>query len=806
MYQFRSISHRVARLREQYRTADYTLDADRAVILAESYKTNRHLHPALKKAQGTYDICANWHCRVEDDELIVCNLGKHYKGTSMWPEYDGLAWLYLELDDGSFYTRESQDEPMNFPDEEKARILPYREYWTDSCWTREVDGVTPEGMEDLVNTDFCNCWNVNKGNGSFPTGHLVPNYRKVIEKGFGAVRREAREKVDAMRGKVNGADAPKYMFYRSVVLISDAYIILVKRYAQACLDKAAEEAGETRKAELLEMADSLEWISEHPARTFWQAVQATILYQLFLYLDGNFQGLSFGRFDMYTYPPLKKELEAGTITLDQAQEIVDCFWLKASMMFNSRTRYTARVTGAYSTFQHMTIGGVDKSGNDATNPVTFLCLETPARLLLHDPPVSLRFNKNTTQELFECAFEASKLAGGIPCFQNEDLILDALIERKLYSVEDARDFALVGCQELAGSGNDYPASSGSNSLVDMNMANLLLLSINNGINPRTKVPCALKTGYLYEMKTFDDVLKAVHSQMDYLVSWLITMDSVWEEANMRLMPVPALSAMLDGCMEKGVDCVNGGCKYNSYGHSITGVGTFGESLTAIKYMVYDAKCCTSRELYDALMSNWEGCEPLRQQIKNMPHKYGNADPYADAQIKWLIDNITDSLSRGQGMRGGTYRLGLFTASSHVVAGTRAWATPDGRYAYESLSDCISPVQGADTCGPTAVMLSACCFDHKQATNGMALNIRFHPNALNGDDSLEKLRNLMMGYFNSGGMEVQYNVVSSETLRAAQKDPDKYKDLVIRIAGFSAYFVELATSLQNDLIARTENQF
>jgi len=723
----------------------------------------------------------------------------------MWPEYNGLAWLFQELEDGSFYTRKAQDEPMVLPEEEKELLLnsDIREFWAEHKFCALVDGALPEDYMSFVYSDVANV--SEEGNGHAPTGHLSPNYRRVIEKGFGAVRREAQQHVDSMRGRVFGEDARKYMFYRSIVIVCDAYILLAHRYADACRRKAAETADEKRKKELLQMADSLDWIAENPARTFYEAVQATFLYQLYLYLDGNYQGLSLGRFDMYTYPCLKKELEANTITLDQAQEIVDCFWIKAGSLFNARTRFVARVTGAYSTFQHVTIGGIDKDGKDATNPVTFMCLEAPARLLLHDPPVSLRFSKNTPEKLFECAFESSKRAGGIPCFQNEDLIIKALLEEGHYSLEDARDFCIIGCQEIAGSGNDYPASSGTNSLVDINLANILLAAINNGINPKNGKECGLKTGYLYEMETFEDVLAAFKTQAEYFVNWVITMDNVWEEVNMREMPMPTLSAMLEGCMESGVDCVNGGCKYNSYGHALTGVATVGESLTAIKYMVYDAKLCTARELYDAVMANWEGYEELRRRILNMPHHYGNADEYADVQVKWLIETMVEALRKGRGLRSDLYRVGLFTASSHVVAGTRAWATPDGRYAGEPLSDCISPIQGVDKNGPTAVMTSACCFDHKQITNGLALNIRFHPRVFNREDGLSKIRSLMTTYFEQGGMEVQYNVVSSETLRAAQKDPEKYKDLVIRIAGFSAYFVELNTNLQNDLIARTENQ-
>lgn len=802
MYLFRPVSDRVARMKELYRNTPFVLDAERALIVTESYKEHWHAPAAIRKAQSLYDICAQMTIRVEKDELIVGNIGKNYKGTTMWPENDGMAWLYNELETGVFDAREFQDEPMSFPQEERDLLYTIRDFWRDNCFSAFMDAAMPEGYEPLIDAGVLMVWP--SGNGQVPTGHLSPNYKKVIEKGFGAVRQEAQARLDSMRGRMYGHDAEKYYFYKSVVIICDAYSLLARRYAEECRKQLGFPLSVGRRGELLQLAGSLDWIAENPARTFHEAVQAAFLYQIFLYLDGNFQGLSFGRFDQYTYPCLKAELNAGTITMEKAQEIVDCFWLKVGALFGARIVMVARLTGAYSTFQHLTLGGVDREGKDATNPVTFMALESPARLQLHEPPVSLRVSKTTPDELFECAFESSKRAGGIPCFQNETLIIDALVEGKHYSLEDARDFCIIGCQEIGGSGNDYPATGGVHSLADVNLANVLLLAINNGLNPMSQKTCAPGTGYLYDMKSFDEVLAAVKKQIDYFVDWLLTLNNCAEVISMKERLVPALSAMLDGCMENGKDCVCGGARYNSFGVPATGVATISESLLAIKYMCYDARICSPRRLYDAVMANWSGYEDVRQQILNMPHHYGNNDPYADAIVKWTMDTFAAAVGRGYSTRG-RFRPGLFTASSHVYAGARAWATPDGRVTGESLSDCISPKQGADVNGPTAVLASACCFDHKPFTNGLALNMKFAPVTLAGDDSLSKMKSLMHAYFGMGGMEVQYNIVSSEILKAAQSDPETYKNLVVRVAGFSAYFVELHRSLQNDIIARTENR-
>lgn len=714
-----------------------------------------------------------------------------------------MAWLFQELDDGSFYTRKQQDEPMNLPEEEKALILSVRDYWTENTLWTGMAACYPDGTDAIIDAGVLNIGQGGRGR-VVATGHLIPNYGRVIEKGFGVVRQEALEGLSHWKGFDNTeTDPEKYYFYKSIEIICDAYITLARRYAAACREKASGTGEDARRLELLSMADSLDWIAEKPARTFREAVQATYLYQLFLWIDGNYQPCSFGRFDQYTYPCLKRDLEAGTLTLDEAQEIVDCFWLKVGCLFNARLRYTARVTGAYSTFQHLTLGGCGRNGEDATNPITYMGLEAAARLQLHEPPVSLRVGRRTPDALYECAIESSKRAGGIPCFQNEKVILQSLIENKVYEPEDAMDFGIVGCQEIGASGNDYCASCSTNSCAYLNLGNIVNISLNNGINPRNDKLCAPQKGYLYEMESFEQVKQVVRDNLDLFMNWLCTVSSCTEFYHYREYPVPALSAMLDGCMESGVDCTQGGAKYNSYGTGLLGIATLIDSLIAVKYMIFDAKLCTARAFYDAWMANWEGHEDLRQQILAMPHHYGNNDPYADEVANWVMTQIADIVDSKK-LRRGKFRVGTFTASAHVYFGTNTWATPNGRAAFESLSDAASPSQGADKNGPTAVLASACCFDHKRYTNGFALNMRLSPATLSREDSIDKLKHMIKTYFDMGGMEVQYNVVDSDTLRRAQANPEEYRDLIVRVAGFSAYFVELATQLQNDIIARTEN--
>jgi len=803
MYTFRPVTDRIARMRERYRNHNFTVDAERALIVTDFIKNNLYMPAPLKRANTLLEVCSKMTLRIEDDEIIVGNLGKHYKGTSLWPETAGIGWLYQELDDGSFYTRETQEEPINLPDEEKEKLMTIRKFWEDHTMWHGMGYSMPDGMVSAADAGVLTV----TGSGLsrvVATNHLIPNYKKVIEKGFGAVREEAQTKLDAWdSAAVPIENGDQYFFYKSIVIVCNAYITLLHRYAEKCREVSRETLCDERKCELLQMADSLDWIAENPARTFQEAVQATYSYQILLYLDGDYQCPSFGRFDQYTYPCLKKQLDNGTITLEKAQEIVDCFWIKCGFVYNARLRHTSRITGAYASFQHLTIGGCDKSGKDATNPVTFMCLEAPARLLLHDPPLSLRVNYDAPDELFECAVEASKCAGGIPCFQNEKLILESLVKEGVYSPEDAIDFGIIGCQEIGTSGNDYCASCATNSCAYLSLGNIVNITMNNGINPTNGKVCAPQKGYMYNFSSFEDVKEHIRANTDYFMNWLASLNSCTEFYHFREYPVPALSVMLDGCMESGVDCVQGGAKYNSYGTGLLGIATMIDSLIAIKYMIFDTKQCSAEEFFDAWINNWEGHDELHQKVVNMPHHYGNNDPYADEIANWTMNMIADIVTSKSGRRG-KFRVGTFSASAHVYFGISTWATPNGRRTSESLSDACSPSQGADTNGPTAVLQSACCFDHTRFTNGFALNMRLSPATLSRTDSVGKIRSMIKTYFDMGGMEIQYNVLDSDTLRKAQQNPEEYKNLIVRVAGFSAYFVELQTQLQNDIIARTEN--
>jgi formate C-acetyltransferase len=519
-------------------------------------------------------------------------------------------------------------------------------------------------------------------------------------------------------------------------------------------------------------------------------------------IDGQMHGLTLGRFDQYVGPFFEADLAEGKLTREQGQEIIDCFCLKISEAVRAKTIGQGHNSGGYTSGQHMSLGGVKKDGTDATNPVSFMMMEAMARLELHDPPMSMRVHDGTPEELWDAAIECTRRVGGIPTLQNDKIIIPSLMDRGL-SLEDARDYCIIGCVEPAGNGTEFPCCGGTGTETYINQANIVLTAINNGINPLTKNDCGLNLGYLYDMMSFDEVKDAYVKTTEFFVRWHFSMINL-AYMNMReLMPLPVVSATMEGCMEKGMDVICGGSKYNSMGSSGVGCANVADMLTTIKYMVFDKKICSARELYDAFITDWKNHEILRQRIRNEVPRYGNDDPYADEIAHWAMDVFAAAFKKCTCERDCCGQAGIYPVSTNVVHGKRTWATPDGRRSHEPLADGISPMQGLDKNGPVAVLKSVSKLDHRNYGNGTLLNMKFHPRTLDGSTGNRKLRSLVQTFFDMGGMHLQYNVIGSDTLKEAQVSPDKYKDLVIRIAGFSAYFVELGKDLQDDLISRTD---
>lgn len=816
MYPSRPVTPRIQLMRELIRDRVIRNDAERTLIMTEAFKKYEQVVPVIKKPLSILEYCKRKKIRVEDFEVIVANRGEHFLGSTFLPEWTGVttemysnnpsrpgAWLIGE--DGLYHNPDDEMVKMTISPEDVKKLESVADYWNERTYTKIADAWQPDGYDELCRLHVC------KSVPGAPlimmqSGHLSPGYKKLIQRGIGSIRKEAQDWIDTHHGNLMGEDTKKYLFYKSAVIACDALSILIKRYGEECCRQAETCENEQRRKELLWMGEGLTWISENPARTFWEALQLTILYQLYLYSETLFPGPAFGRLDQYTWPLLKADLEAGRINMDQAQEYLDAFFLKANCFYGGGFGKLVTIIGVGNTYQHTTIGGVDpQTGKDASNPVTYMVLDSIARLRVHDPTISLRINKDTPSDLWDLALRTSMVCGGLPLFQNDDVIIPGLIRELGFTLEDARDYCIIGCQEIVGAGNDYAAANGvSPPYASIHHSVVLDMAINNGINPFNKEQCSIRTGYLYEMKSIEDVKNAYRRILEYVLKMQVSVDNYVEYIIQYHAPEAGLSISMDGCMEKGMDATWGGCKYNSYGGTATGLATVADSLTAIRYMVFDKKLCSAKEMLDAVVANWEGYEDLRQRVLHEVPHFGNADPYADEMMKWVIDTYYGVCRKCHSERAKIYKSGLYSAADHVGQGYTTWATPDGRKAGEPIADAASPAQGRDLNGPTAVCLSEVCYDHSKFMDGVCVNLKIHPTAVRNEEGLGKLRMLTQTYFKQGGLEIQYNIIAGDTMRAAQKDPRTYRDLVVRIAGFSAYFVELGTDNQNDLISRTEN--
>ena len=815
MYTFKPIPDRVARLRDAVRDRLLVADASKDRLQLEALKKYRKYPPLLQKPYISLYVYERMPLGIQEDEYFFGDMGN--KG---WGGARGYMWIGVDIEntwpiqedglhhaplDDPFYSKQL----LAIAPEDVKELREIAKERAEILGGVEAADWLPDGVQEFFDLQANPSGKKYGWPIYLPPGHLTPGYQNIMRDGYGKIRKQAQDWLDEREGNIMGDDIGKYMFYKAATVACDGAITLTRRYADLARELSEKATDPAKKAEYASRAESLDWIATETPRTFWEALQMTMLYNVFLKAENDPGVTSIGRFDQYTWPYLKADLEAGRITMEEAQDYVDGFFLKINTFYYGGFGKNAQTAGIGHLGQHTTIGGtIPETGEDAVNPVSYMVLETMARLDLHEPTISLRVTKDTPKEMWDCAMAASTRVGGLPLLQNDDVIIPSLMKELGFTLEDARNFAFIGCQEITGSGNDYPAPNGSamghNGIY---WAIALLMAINNGINPINGAQCPekVRSGYLTDMETFEDVKAAFEKICTWMMTWSATLNNLTEHEYPRLFPYPNLSISTEGCMESGKDVSEGGAKYNSYGGTATGLATTADSLTALKYIVYDKKIATKEEFLQAVLDNWEGHEELRQIVLNTVPHYGNNDPYADEAMTYVMDlyyNITRPFTT---CRCTTYKCGTFGASDHVVQGEITWATPDGRKTGDPIADACSPAQGRDKNGPTSVLTSSTKFDHGHYLDGMAVNLKIHPTSLQGDEGMAKLEALTRTYFDQGGMEVQYNVVDGKTLRKAQKNPEKYHNLVVRIAGFSAYFVDMTEAMQDDIISRAEHR-
>ena len=820
MFKASPISPRIQKIKERRKEHEghIIFCGERTAIYTKYYKTHESEVAALKRAGALYEWCANHTLSLEDDAMFVGNLGREWRSASCYIEWTtkGLEALLSVPEEDFAAEWQSPGAYAYISHEDKAILEEGLEYWRDRTIQACVHAALPEGIWALQGDNCTSFGNRQKaGTAGMPQGHFCTNYKKVVDKGWNHIINEAQGKLDSLEGNIQGKDAKRYTTWRSIKLVAEGAKLLTNRYAEFVAQEAKKASGE-RRSELEKMSASLFWIAENPARTCWEGMQALLIYQLLLHVDAQAHGITLGRMDQYFGHLLDKDLASGSMTMDQAQELTDAFILKLGDYFvwlvfggvrraASANQNAPAIKRSYH-FEcgghHFTVGGVDKEGHDATNTLSLLFLQTYARLYLTIPSLSVRIHKDTPEVLWEYAIESSKIAGGMPIFENDDIIIPCLMERGL-SQEDANDYCIIGCVEPAGTGTEWSASGSSGSESFSNLVGIMNMAIYNGTNPMSGCDAGLRTGHLYDYKTFDEFKEAYLKQLEYFLNWHVTFVNIYEMAYSTFFPCVSATATMEGCMESGFDVMDGGSKYNSTGFTALGVGNVADSMIAIKKLVFDEKKVTARELYDALINNWEGHEDLRQYIINEVPHYGNDIAEVDELASWALGAYADHMNKVSGPRG-NWRGGTFTVTTHLDFGRLTLATPDGRRSGEPLAEAISPRQGFDKNGPTAYLVSASKLPHYKLGNGDQLNIRFSPSTVYGPEGTKKLSHLIGSYFDQGGMQVQFNVVSTQTLHEAQAQPDQHEDLIVRIAGFSVYFVEMGKPLQDDFITRTEH--
>ncbi len=805
MFEFKPLTPRVSRIREAYRTTTPKIDINRYKLVTEFYMDNPQLTGILKRAKNMRNLFENMPTPIFEDEVIVGHQGATFHSAALYPE-TSFDWFMAELRAGTIPKRTI--DPYIIDDDVYEYIDKTGDFWDKNCVSAMVDEYMPRYHRDHMTGNGVLFFGP-KGNCQSPVGHFVANFWNATRKGFGAIKQEAEEKMAALEEEgIFERTIYQYNFYRAISIVCGGIIHWTEHYAQEAERQAAECQDPERKAELEEMADTLNWIMKNPCRNFHDALQCIYLYQIAMLMDGQQHGTSYGRVDQYLGEYYEKDLAEGKITEDKAQEMIDMFMLKVAECNKCWSEGATMSGPGYTSGQLMTLGGVDKEGNDATNPVSFMMLQANGRLFLHDPPLAFRVHENTPDELWEAAIETTKRCGGVPSFEYDGTIIPAIMKRGV-PVEDARNYALAGCVEPLVCGSEWAQAGGTGTESYINIAIALIQAINNGVNPFTfpgapePQQTGLSTGYLYEMDSMDEVLDAYRKQIDFYTKWQCSNVNAWEYVSSVQTPLPLVSATMEGCMENGMDVQSGGAKYNSTGNSCIGLGNVADSLNIIDQLCFRDKICTTRELYDAIMANWEGYDELRQYIIGKAAHYGNADPEADKYLDFAASTYAEGINRCTGPRGNHFQAGCYPVTLNVVFGYFTPATPDGRKTGEALTDGISPLQGMDKGGPVTTINSLLKFDQTEYGNGTLCNMKFHPTALQGEEGVKKLQSVMQTYFDGGGMELQLNVVSAEMLREAQENPEDYKDLVVRVAGFSAYFVEVFKDCQDDLIRRTE---
>ncbi len=830
-------SPRIAKLVEDLYAKMPEIEADRAYLLTESYKQTEQEPIILRRAKAFEHILKYIPVTIRENELIVGSATKAPRGCQVFPEFS-YSWLEAEFD--TISTRTS--DPFFISEETKEILREVYRYWEGKTTSELATAyMAPEAKLAIEHNIFT------PGNYFYNgVGHVTVSYEKVLSVGYEGIIAEAKAAMAQL--KVSDMDyARRHGFLEAVIISCQAVIDYADRYALLALEEAKSCQDTTRREELLRIAQNCANVPGKGAASFYEACQSFWFVQMLLQVESSGHSISPGRFDQYMYPYYEADIKSGKITREFAQELMDCIWVKLNDLNKARDAASAEGFAGYSLFQNLIAGGQDKDGNDVTNDLSFMCIEASMHVALPQPSLSVRVWNKSPHEFLLKAAKLTRTGIGLPAYYNDEVIIPALVNRGL-TLADAREYNIIGCVEPQKAGK----TDGWHDAAFFNMCRPLELVFGNGND--NGVRASIQTGDVEKMETFEEFFEAYKKQMNYMIGLMVNADNAIDVAHAERCPLPYLSSMIEDCIGRGKSVQEGGAIYNFTGPQGFGIANMTDSLFAIRKLVFEDKKITLSEYKRALEMNYgrgidkavaekatleivkelvakgqkvtekeiaeiftvalsggitkeeqKKYDDLLEIIAEIP-KFGNDIPEVDEFAREVAYTYTKPLETYRNPRGGQYQAGLYPVSANVPLGAQTGATPDGRLANTPVADGVSPASGRDTHGPTAAANSVSKLDHFIASNGTLFNQKFHPSALSGIKGLENFISLIRAYFDQKGSHMQFNVVSRETLLDAQENPENYKNLVVRVAGYSALFTSLSRSLQDDIIARTEQGF
>lgn len=792
------LTQRIARMREKIISAKSTVCTERAKFYTEAYRENEELPVILRRALALEKTLSSMTVFIDEGELIVGNQSSAVRAAPIFPEYV-TSWILKELDEfdkrpgDAFYVTENQ----------KSELRELCRYWEGKTLIERGHSIMSPLNRDIHDSGIIRA----EGNLTSGDAHIAVNLEKILRIGLTGFLKET----DIARKAIDQGDPErekKLSFYKALEISLSAFINFIQRFESLAGGLAAGETDLERKNELIVIAKNCRNIAAGPPAGFYEALQLTWFVQLILQIESNGHSVSLGRLDQYLYPFYKKDREAGLISDEFVLELLESTWLKLLSVNKIRSWSHTRYSAGGPLYQNVTIGGQTVSGQDAVNPLSFLILGSVGRMKLTQPNLSVRYHKNIDHRFLEECINVIGKGFGMPAFNNDEIVIPSLIELGV-SREDAYNYSAIGCIEIAVPGKWGYRCTGMSFL---NFMRVFLAAMNDGLDTMSGLKFFDGTGSFSEFSTFDDLMKAWKHQVSLYTRASIEIDTAVDHALEELVPDILCSAFVDDCIERGKTIKEGGSVYDFISGLQVGIANLGNSLAAIKKLVFEEKLIDRELLEKNLRNNFEGKEGerIRQILLNYAPKYGNDDDYVDKLLVEAYNCYIEELPAyrttrfGRGPVGCAYYAGTSSISSNVPSGAVVPATPDGRKAFTPLAEGCSPTSGTDIMGPTAVFKSVSKLPTGKITGGVLLNQKLSPSALSNETQREKLISILQTFFATlKGWHVQYNIVSRETLLAAKKNPENYRDLVVRVAGYSAFFTTLSPDTQDDIIARTE---